>query len=121
MPIIPLGNLRALVETGDLNLIRDDSLRAEIATQYAAIDRRAQFLSSLLDQGFLLTIDLGRSAAVASGGWSPNQPLKLEAVRGDPAVIGDSLALIAWFQNRLFGINSALDAVESLLEALDGV
>lgn len=116
------GTYRALLGTGDLRLVRNDSLRVRVVAYAASLDSETERLQQL--RGTLLA-EIGRFARavpfirrVFSGGVDA-ESVDVERLRRDPEVAAVLFTLRATNVNRLSGLRRMREETRRLRGALE--
>lgn len=115
------GTYRALLGTGDLRLVRNDSLRARLVAYAAGIDNESQRLQQLrgmvLDNvgPFVRAVPFVRQGFVGGGSALV---IDVERLRRDPEVATVLFTMHAANSNRLNGLRRAHEETRQMLRAL---
>lgn len=117
-----MGTVTALVESGELRLIRDEDLRRRVLRYHSGVQSALRIVDGV-DPHMWRTIE--RLGGMLS--WpallQPEQahrfPLNWEALASEPAFHGALYDMRLAATNRLFALNSLRDALDSLLAALE--
>jgi hypothetical protein len=116
------GTYRALLGTGDLRLVRNDSLRALIVTYAAAMDqedaRLLQYREVMLQSVGTLARSMPFMRTAFRGGPDPRR-VDFAALRADPGAATLAFTLQAANANRLSGLRRALEETRRMGAALE--
>jgi hypothetical protein len=118
-PDIPLGTLSALVQTGDVNLIESEELRALIVSRHAVLASQELRLGRFYD----LVLDNLRDLLAAHEAVRHEQRIldvevPVEIVRGNPAIISAYRVHLVTLTNRRVILQFMCEEVDSMLLAL---
>jgi len=115
------GTYRALLGTGDLRLVRNDSLRALIVSYAAAMDREEarllQYREVILQSVGPLARTMPFMRSAFRGGPDPTR-VDVAALRADPEAATLAFTLQAANRNRLAGLRRARDETQRMGAAL---
>jgi hypothetical protein len=116
------GNYRALVGTGDLRLVRNDSLRALLASYASSLEsesaRQAQLRAAVMSQAGPLIHAFPFMRRVFLDGVSA-AGVDVAALRADPGAVEVLFAVQAAAANRISGLNRLRDQTRHLRRALE--
>ncbi|HEX8358868.1 MAG TPA: hypothetical protein VF613_02040 [Longimicrobium sp.] len=116
------GNYRALLGTGELRLVRTDTLRALLASYASSVDaeadRQRQFRETMTGAAGPMARAMPFMRRAFVGGMRLDEA-ELRRIRGDPEVVGILFTMQAAISNRVSGLRSLRNETLRLRAALE--
>lgn len=118
-PAVPIGTIRALLESGELSIILSDELRATLISELAEIERNLSWISRVADQALpnIRIVNVEFEAQRLKYGTVDETAL-FNAYRETPQLLVGFVTHLRLLNNIITSINSVNAAVVNIQEAV---